>query len=168
MDAPGVGLRIIGNFADIPSEYPVDGRDNQRIVLLPINQLRRLFLVRLLSAVLEPRESVYRLLQVLRRDILRRDIEHLQDALCAVSAAQIRITQHYEDIEDNAKVRANFIALSADLDGGRQAPIHRRYFCVYLAMRGFTAFCSRAKALSVSSISASRKLHQMCKPSAIA
>lgn len=67
----------------------------------------------------------------LQNFILRRDIEHLQDALCAVSAAQIRITQHYEDIEDNAKVRANLITLSADLDGSRQAPIHRRYFAVY-------------------------------------
>lgn len=69
--------------------------------------------------------------QLLSEAILRRDIEHLQDALRAVSAAQIRITQHYEDIEDNAKVRADLIALSADLDGGRQAPIHRRYFAVY-------------------------------------
>ena len=131
MDAPGVGLRIIRDLADIPSEYPVDGREDQRIVLLPVNQLRRFPLVRLLSAVLEPCKTVYSFLQVLRRDILRRDIKHLQDALCAVSAAQIRITQHYEDIEDNAKVRADLIALSADLDGGRQAPIHRRYFAVY-------------------------------------
>ena len=125
MDAPGVGLRIIRNSADILSEYSVDGRENQRIILLPIDQLRRFPLVRLLSAVLEPCKTVYSFLQMLRRDILRRDIEHLQDALRAVSAAQIRITQHYEDIEDNAKVRADLIALSADLDGGRQAPIHR-------------------------------------------
>ena len=68
---------------------------------------------------------------MLRRDILRRDIEHLQDALCAVSAAQIRITQHYEDIENYAKICAYLITHSADLDGGRQAPIHRRYFAVY-------------------------------------
>ena len=131
MDAPGVGLRIIRDSADILSEYSVDGREDQRIVLLPVNQLRRFPLVRLLSAVLEPCKTVYSFLQMLRRDILRRDIEHLQDALCAVSAAQIRITQHYEDIEDNAKVRADLIALSADLNGGRQAPIHRRYFAVY-------------------------------------
>ena len=131
MDAPGVGLRIIRDSADILSEYSVDGREDQRIVLLPVNQLRRFPLVRLLSAVLEPCKTVYSFLQMLRRDILRRNIEHLQDALCAVSAAQIRITQHYEDIEDNAKVRADLIALSADLDGGRQAPIHRRYFAVY-------------------------------------
>ena len=131
MDAPGVGLRIIRDPADILSEYSVDGREDQRIVLLPVNQLRRFLLARLLSAVLEPCKTVYSFLQVLRRDILRRDIKPLQDALCAVSAAQIRITQHYEDIEDNAKVRADLIALSADLNGGRQAPIHRRYFAVY-------------------------------------
>ena len=31
MDAPGVGLRIIRDSADILSEYSVDGRENQRI-----------------------------------------------------------------------------------------------------------------------------------------
>ena len=131
MDAPGVGLRIIRDSADILSEYSVDGREDQRIVLLPIDQLRRFLLILLFAAVLEPCKTVYSFLQMLRRDILRRDIEHLQDALCAVSAAQIRITQHYEDIENYAKICAYLITHSADLDGGRQAPIHRRYFAVY-------------------------------------
>ena len=77
MDAPGVGLRIIRDSADIPSEYPVDGRQDQRKVLLPVNQLRRFPLDRLLSAVLAPPQTVNSYLQMLRRDILRRNIEHL-------------------------------------------------------------------------------------------
>ena len=86
MDAPGVGLRIIRDSADILSEYSVDGREDQRIVLLPVNQLRRFLLVRLLSAVLEPCKTVYSFLQMLRRDILRRNIEHLQDTFRTVCA----------------------------------------------------------------------------------
>lgn len=68
MDAPGVGLRIIRDSADIPSEYPVDGREDQRIILLPIDQLRRFLLILLFAAVLEPCKTVYSFLQMLRRD----------------------------------------------------------------------------------------------------
>ena len=48
----------------------------------------------------------------------------------------------------------------------KTAPVIRSYFCIKL--KGKEGFCSRVKAVSISSITESKRLHQTGKPFAIA
>ena len=104
MDAAGIMLHVIGNLPEVLPESLVDGRQDQRVILRPVYQLLSALPPGDLSAILEPGEAVYRLLQVLRRDCFRGDVEHFQDTFSTVGGVQVRVLQHLEDVQDDPEI----------------------------------------------------------------